>query len=92
MLNSMIIDQVNLLSVNQRKDLMKYSIRKLGKAKYRLLYQHHIQNKTDKEVGQSTNTSPHIIYRERTKFLIEYAEIILENFRLGFGYNPDFNY
>jgi hypothetical protein len=69
-----------------------YSIRQLGKAKYRLLYQHYIQNKTDKEVGQSTNTSPHIIFRERTKFLIEYAEIILENFRQGLGYNPDFNY
>jgi hypothetical protein len=88
----MVIDQLNLLSINQRKDLMKYSIQKLGKAKYRLLYQHYIQKKTDKEVGKSTNTSPHVIYRERTKFLQEYAEIILENHRLGLGYNADRNY
>jgi hypothetical protein len=89
MLNSMVINQIDLLSVSQKLDLMQYSIRKLGKAKYSLLYKHYILKKTDKEIGESTNTSPHIIFRERTKYLKEYAEIVLENFRQGLGFNPD---
>lgn len=91
MLNSLVIDQMNLLRVNQRIDLLQYSCKQLTEAQIELLTQYYWLNLTDKEIGKRREIPciAMIIFRERTKATEELKRIMIKNYLLGLGSNPD---